>query len=264
VTPKATAPAEPVKWTAADILERLRGRHAGNDWAFFAEVPDATGLEKSRTLDALAVSLWPSRGLELHGFEIKVSRSDWLRELAEPAKADSFFGFLDRFAIAAPPGVVKPEELPTGWGLAVARGDSIAYVAPAAKLSPRPISREFFAALCRTATTASASAEAIRVAVRDAENRERERLARMNEEALERDRRHRGAELEKLRAAVTDFETKTGIPLARWGGASDDAVAAVKIAATLGRVDLEAKVRNTREILGRALKSLEGIGTEGL
>jgi len=35
------------------------------------------------------MDLWPSGGLEIHGHEVKVSRSDWLRELKEPEKRPS-------------------------------------------------------------------------------------------------------------------------------------------------------------------------------
>ena len=33
-----------------------------------------------RYADAIAMNLWPSRGLAVHGFEIKISRGDWQRE----------------------------------------------------------------------------------------------------------------------------------------------------------------------------------------
>ena len=60
---------------------------AGPAWAVLHEVPNATGAGKVRTADAIAISLWPSRGLEIHGLEIKVSRSDWRRELKQPEKS---------------------------------------------------------------------------------------------------------------------------------------------------------------------------------
>jgi hypothetical protein len=47
------------------------------------------------------MSLWPSRGIELHGIEIKVSRNDWLKELGDPAKADEIARFCDRWWVAA-------------------------------------------------------------------------------------------------------------------------------------------------------------------
>ena len=56
-------------------------RYAPPAYAFFEEVRAQTGYAAGGSADGLALSLWPSRGIELHGFEVKVSRSDWLREL---------------------------------------------------------------------------------------------------------------------------------------------------------------------------------------
>lgn len=105
------------KHTEASITELLRQKYAAPEWAFFAGVPDATGFQKRRTADGIAMSLWPSRGLHLYGFEIKVSRSDWQKELQDPTKADAFARYCHCWQIVAPKGVVKVEELPPSWGL---------------------------------------------------------------------------------------------------------------------------------------------------
>ena len=52
----------------------------------------------------------------LHGFEVKVSRSDWLRELADPTKADAWKRFCDQWWLVCPPEVARADELPSGWG----------------------------------------------------------------------------------------------------------------------------------------------------
>ena len=99
--------------TEAAVTTLLRDRHAntGNggagEWAFMAQVRNAAGFNATRTLDALALHLWPSRGLVLHGFEIKVSRSDWLREVKDPAKAEDACRLVEYFWIVAPKGVVQ-------------------------------------------------------------------------------------------------------------------------------------------------------------
>ncbi|HYJ21079.1 MAG TPA: hypothetical protein VEW07_03530, partial [Solirubrobacterales bacterium] len=59
-------------------------------------VRSAAGFDARRTIDAVSLNLWPSRGMLLDGYEIKVSRSDWLRELKNPAKAEEFAGLVDR------------------------------------------------------------------------------------------------------------------------------------------------------------------------
>ena len=62
----------------AELMKLLRGRHPAHCWAFFENVPNATGYAQRRTADAVAMALWPSLGLELHGFELKISRGDFL------------------------------------------------------------------------------------------------------------------------------------------------------------------------------------------
>ncbi len=70
-------------------------------WNTFFEVPNSTGFAKSRTADAVAVCTWPSRGMEIHGIEIKSYRSDWLRELKQPEKSEPVQRFCDRWWVVA-------------------------------------------------------------------------------------------------------------------------------------------------------------------
>lgn len=78
------------------------------------EPQSPTGL---RRCDLLRVGMWASRGTGIDVHEIKVSRSDWLRELDDPAKAEAWWPYCSRFWITTPPGIVVPAELPEGWGL---------------------------------------------------------------------------------------------------------------------------------------------------
>jgi hypothetical protein len=78
--------------------------------------PQAPG-RTVRRCDLIRVGMWASRGTGVDAHEIKVSRSDWLRELDEPAKAEAWWPYCSRFWIVAPPGIVAPAELPEGWGL---------------------------------------------------------------------------------------------------------------------------------------------------
>jgi hypothetical protein len=100
--------------------------------------------------------LWPSapHGLELVGFELKVSRSDWLRELRQPNKADPIKQFCDRwYVVCADAKIVKyVEELPKGWGLMFAEDGKLVEFIEAPKLNPLPLDRAFVAALMRRAT----------------------------------------------------------------------------------------------------------------
>src|SRR5690606_13620651 len=101
----------------AQLEALLRERHSGGHWAFVLQVPDGTGSNKGRTADALAMGLWPSKGLDLHGFEIKATRADWLREIDDPTKAEAFAKYCDYFWLVCAPGVADLPELPASWGM---------------------------------------------------------------------------------------------------------------------------------------------------
>lgn len=130
MTRRQTKATEP-KATEAELLLLLERRYAksGNggsgEYAFLTHVRNDGGFNASRTFDAVTVSLWPSRGYAIDVFEVKVSRSDWVRELKDPAKSEAAWSIGDRFWICATAGVVDPDELPHGWGLIEAHGAKI-------------------------------------------------------------------------------------------------------------------------------------------
>ena len=78
---------------------------------------DASGFEGSKSIDSVAFGLYASRGYEIHAFECKAHRSDWLKELRQPDKADRFVKLVDKFWVVAGEMVVKAREMPKGWGL---------------------------------------------------------------------------------------------------------------------------------------------------
>lgn len=72
---------------------------------------------KERRCDAIAMNLWPSRGQTLIGLELKQSRSDFLREIRDPAKAEMFASILDEWWIVTTNGIVNDaSEIPETWG----------------------------------------------------------------------------------------------------------------------------------------------------
>jgi hypothetical protein len=76
----------------------------------------------TRTADFIAMDTWESGKFEMQGVEVKVTRSDWLRELKDPHKSAPFMAWTSRWWVATPSaGIARPEELPEGWGLLVAR-----------------------------------------------------------------------------------------------------------------------------------------------
>ncbi len=189
---------------SAAVLTALRKRYAPPAWALLEEVRNAAGFSANRSADAIAMSLWPSRGLEVHGFEVKASRNDWLRELNAPEKAEAVSKYCDRWwLVVEDEALVRDGELPPTWGLLALRRKGLVSVREApAREGVEPIGRHFLAALLRRATEQGATM----VARTDVDAIVKARV----DEALERDRERRAtqyaetpaARLEKAEAAL--------------------------------------------------------------
>lgn len=148
--------------TSKEIIALLRQRYAAPEWAFFSEVANGTGLNGNRRIDGLAMNLYPSRGLLIHGFEVKVSRSDLLRELKDPDKAEAIARYCHHWWIVAPTGIAGPDELPAPWGLLEASRGSLTATKPPAMLGAQPPSYEFMAAVFRRAAESSADSSLLK------------------------------------------------------------------------------------------------------
>jgi hypothetical protein len=104
--------------TEAFLFDKLREFYPEREFALLPQVGNATGGRTSRHLDAVALGLWPSRGIHLHGLEIKCDYYDWRRELATPEKAEAIARYCSYFwLVASDPQTVPVEELPENWGL---------------------------------------------------------------------------------------------------------------------------------------------------
>ncbi|MFN3169274.1 MAG: hypothetical protein ACE37E_01115 [Hyphomicrobiales bacterium] len=110
---------------------------------------DDTGTRGRRYADAVAMSIWPSRGYSLQGFEVKVSRSDFISEMKDPTKADAVGQYCDLWWLVTPSKLVAPEELPETWGLMELTGAGLRVKKQAPKREPATPTRGFMAALLR-------------------------------------------------------------------------------------------------------------------
>jgi hypothetical protein len=101
------------------ILELLRRRHMPPEWAHWAELRLGTGYGRGveQRWDFAAINLYPSKGLSLVVYEVKVSRSDFLRELSKPKKRAAAEKAATECWFAMPCGTAKVDEIPEGWGL---------------------------------------------------------------------------------------------------------------------------------------------------
>lgn len=111
-----------------DIIAALRRHHGvgaqhamgAEPWAFLVEFKIGAAFQCDSRIDALAVRMGRPSGrppFERIAYEVKVSRSDLLRELASPAKRHHAESIAHRWVLATPVGLVRPGELPEGAGL---------------------------------------------------------------------------------------------------------------------------------------------------
>lgn len=117
---------------AKEVIEALRKRHGSNgrEWAFFEELRAGTGYKNIRAgmnpeqrFDAWAINLYPSKSHMTVVYEVKVSRSDFLHEIANPTKREQALQHSNEFYFAVPAGLVQLDEVPEECGLLYVNDD---------------------------------------------------------------------------------------------------------------------------------------------
>lgn len=79
----------------------------------------------------------------VHGIEVKCSRADWLRELADESKANTWARFCHHWwLVVSHRDIIKDGELPDGWGLLVPRGTKLAAVTKAPYRDAKPLNHD--------------------------------------------------------------------------------------------------------------------------
>lgn len=145
------------------IIKALRRRHPEKEWAFFEELRAGTGWGNTRwgaedkvpsnpeqRFDAWAINLYPSKNFLRIAYEIKVSRSDFLREMKHPEKRTQALQLSNQFYFVAPIGLIKPGELPPEAGLIEVKDEWESRLKVRAPLRPDAgPTWQFFAAVAR-------------------------------------------------------------------------------------------------------------------
>lgn len=210
------------KLAAEHLLARIRERYTPPEWAYFPELRGGTAWTRESRVDALVMNLYPSRGMELHGFEVKCSRSDWKRELDNPGKSEPIQQFTDRWwVVASSEELIFPGELPPTWGLMVPHGDGLRIRIEAPKLKAKPLDRAFVAAILRRAASEDVLQRHVDAALDQYRKRweadaKREQKGQASADA---------SELARLRQAVQEFEQRSGVRIDEWNaGRVGDAV----------------------------------------
>lgn len=143
-------PAKPVSAavTTGAIMVALRERFCSPEFSFFEEVGDS-GSGSGVYADGVAINMWASRGYAITGFEVKASRSDWLRELKKPEKSEPILSKCDYWYLVAAEGVYQDDEVPVNWGILSFKDGKLREKRKAPKLEPKEITRAFVAQMFR-------------------------------------------------------------------------------------------------------------------
>jgi len=201
--------------TADDMIAMLRKTYALPEWVLAEQAASRTGYA-ARRADAVAFNCYQSRGLEIIGFEVKVRRSDWVREMKSPDKAEAVAAYCDKWYVVAPDGIVHDGELPKAWGLMLPNdktgGVRIAHQAD--QTDTKPVSRTFLAAIMRGLVRSDETVIAERVSAA--------RKSAYDDgaaDALSDSRDGRAeAQLAVLSARVAEFERVSGIVIGHHAG----------------------------------------------
>ncbi len=199
------------------INDQLIKRFPAPEWAIFFEVANGLGAHHRRYADAVAMSLFPSRGLDVHGFEVKSDRGDWLRELKEPGKADVIAQYCDFWWLVTTNEKIAPkDEVPKTWGLLVSKDGELRQVKKAERMKPKTIDRSFMGAMLRRAH------QWTECQLRDDERvraaREEGRKAGLEERDYSKDENKDA--LERLQKRLKDFQESSGINIDNWHAGS--------------------------------------------
>ncbi len=191
-------------WTESDIATAVVKRFPAPSWAFLTQVRRGPGFHHNNTADAIAMHTWPSRGLYLVGFEFKVTRGDWRRELTHPGKSEEIQCFCRNWYMVTPKGqdIIQAGELPKAWGhLECTRaGTHVTKEAPDLKFKDPDLF--LLASIMRNATRSMVPSDDVDELVKDG-----------IEGGLEQQRKSDTRSLERLREAVDKFEKASGVKI---------------------------------------------------
>lgn len=235
-----------------DVLAALAKRYGASEWTLLTQVGNATGGRANRWADALAMNLWPSRGLHLYGFEIKVSRSDWLRELKRPDKAETIASYCHAWwIVAGEPGIVRLDEVPGSWGLMELRGRGLVAVRPAPMLDhPKEMDRAFVASILRRSTQSMIPRASVQDVI-DSARKEGEKAGEYNRDAMIKTIR---GQYERMSQSLEAFEKASGVKIDYYEAGRQGE--AVRLAMALGRAGIASAIEEAQRRLERTLEML--------
>ncbi len=230
----------------AQVVNALRKKYDDGafSYAFLEQVANGTGLKANRHADAIAVQLWESRGLNITGFEIKVSRQDWIKEMKHPDKAEPIAQYCHYwYLVVGDESLVQFGELPATWGLMVPHTKGTLKIVKEAPLNtnPKPVDLVFLCAVLRqTQNQLTDKAKLLLEYQRGFNEGKREGI-----ENTKNDADYWKKELDIQYKKIKDFETISGVGLGSWRWNNADSV---KIAQAVKIVLDGTYLENLREL----------------
>lgn len=197
-----------------ELLLKLSKKFPSPQYAFLSQVRNQTGYGQAagaiRTADALSLGLWKSRGYHLHGFELKISRSDWQHELKDPSKAEAIAKYCDMFSLViSDMSIIDISEVPKTWGIMCAQNGTVKTVREAPLLEAKPMDRAF---LCGFMRNVSEQQERNFIARAEFDKKVEEYVsARLK--SVEYDANKKAEQYDKLMENLKKFEEASGLDL---------------------------------------------------
>lgn len=207
------------KVTAKDMEKYLAERYCDSrQWVFLTQVRNSTG-GASRIADAMAFNMYGSTGYEILGFEIKVSRSDFLNELKDMSKSDEIMSYCDKWYLVVPDaGIVKDGELPKNWGLLVLKDGKLTQKVRAIATRKEPMPDYFIASILRRGGDEVERIRSQYIKREDVAGEIEAARKRGYEDARGYNGKQTEENLKRLREYVQAFEEASGIKLQEWQG----------------------------------------------
>lgn len=135
------------------VIDKYGGAHGAENLSKYialTQVASSTG-GANNIADVMVLGAWHSSGNYLEGFEVKVSRADWLNEVKNPEKCKPTKQYCDKWwLVIADQNMVKPGELPEDWGMMAVVDGELKIIKKAPIIESIPMTHDFVASLLRT------------------------------------------------------------------------------------------------------------------
>lgn len=144
----------------AIMLDLLRREYSGSGSMSLSrivieECAPGTGWAARRWADALVLGMWPSKGLLLDGYEIKASKQDLKKELADLSKHRAVARYCDSWTLVAWDEAMLVGGIPDEWYIQLTRdgefGRELYTYRQGKALTPEPWPRQFVCSMVRNA-----------------------------------------------------------------------------------------------------------------